>query len=52
MRVSVSLLTKKLILVRSVCPEGKHVIHVYSSGGEPYEPWEKLEPGSEKVSRR
>jgi phytoene dehydrogenase-like protein len=22
------------------------VIHVYSSGGEPYEPWEKLTPGS------
>jgi phytoene dehydrogenase-like protein len=24
------------------------VIHVYSSGGEPYEPWEKLAPGSEE----
>jgi phytoene dehydrogenase-like protein len=35
------------LLDRSVCPEGKHVIHVYSSGGEPYEPWEQLEPGSE-----
>ena len=23
------------LLDRSVCPEGKHVIHVYSSGGEP-----------------
>merc|ERR1719217_300146 len=30
----------------SVCPPGKHCIHVYSSGGEPYEPWEKLERGS------
>jgi len=30
----------------SVCPEGKHVIHVYSSGGEPYEPWDGLEDGS------
>mmetsp|Transcript_67568 Transcript_67568/g.107052 ORF Transcript_67568/g.107052 Transcript_67568/m.107052 type:complete len:364 (-) Transcript_67568:127-1218(-) len=30
----------------SVCPPGKHVIHVYSSGGEPYEPWEKLKTGS------
>jgi phytoene dehydrogenase-like protein len=30
----------------SVCPPGKHVIHVYSSGGEPYEPWEKLTPGT------
>ena len=29
-----------------MCPPGKHVIHVYSSGGEPYEPWEKLEAGS------
>lgn len=34
------------LLDDSVCPEGKHVIHVYSSGGEPYEPWEKLEQGS------
>jgi len=34
------------LLDKSVCPEGKHVIHVYSSGGEPYEPWEKLTPGS------
>lgn len=30
----------------SVCPPGKHVIHVYSSGGEPYEPWEGLADGS------
>ena len=36
------------ILDKSLCPEGKHVIHVYSSGGEPYEPWEKLKPGSEE----
>ena len=34
------------LLDPSVCPPGKHVIHVYSSGGEPYEPWEKLTPGS------
>ncbi len=34
------------ILDKSLCPEGKHVIHVYSSGGEPYEPWEKLKPGT------
>ena len=33
------------LLDLSVCPEA-HVIHVYSSGGEPYEPWEKLTPGS------
>merc|ERR1712060_220151 len=32
------------LLDDSLCPEGKHVIHVYSSGGEPYEPWEKLTP--------
>lgn len=36
------------LLDKSVCPEGKHVIHVYSSGGEPYEPWEKLEAGSDE----
>jgi len=36
------------LLDKSLCPEGKHVIHVYSSGGEPYEPWEKLEPGSKE----
>lgn len=36
------------LLDKSVCPEGKHVIHVYSSGGEPYEPWEKLTPGSDE----
>jgi len=36
------------ILDKSLCPDGKHVIHVYSSGGEPYEPWEKLTPGSEE----
>jgi len=35
----------------SVCPPGKHCIHVYSSGGEPYEPWEKLEPGSDEYER-
>lgn len=34
------------LLDSTLCPEGKHVIHVYSSGGEPYEPWEKLTPGS------
>jgi len=34
------------LLDKTVCPEGKHVIHVYSSGGEPYEPWEKLKPGT------
>mmetsp|Transcript_1532 Transcript_1532/g.2049 ORF Transcript_1532/g.2049 Transcript_1532/m.2049 type:complete len:667 (-) Transcript_1532:89-2089(-) len=36
------------LLDKSLCPEGKHVIHVYSSGGEPYEPWEKLTPGSKE----
>ncbi|KAL7531853.1 hypothetical protein ACHAXR_006044 [Thalassiosira sp. AJA248-18] len=36
------------ILDKTLCPPGKHVIHVYSSGGEPYEPWEKLTPGSEE----
>jgi len=35
----------------SVCPEGKHVIHVYSSGGEPYEPWEGLEDGSPEYEK-
>ena len=30
------------LLDPSVCPPGKHCIHVYSSGGEPYEPWEKF----------
>jgi phytoene dehydrogenase-like protein len=34
------------LLDPSVCPPGKHVIHVYSSGGEPYEAWEGLTPGS------
>jgi len=34
------------LLDPSVCPPGKHVIHVYSSGGEPYEPWQELTPGS------
>mmetsp|Transcript_6718 Transcript_6718/g.16011 ORF Transcript_6718/g.16011 Transcript_6718/m.16011 type:complete len:676 (+) Transcript_6718:33-2060(+) len=34
------------LLDPSVCPEGKHVIHVYSSGGEPYEAWESMTPGS------
>jgi len=32
----------------SVCPEGTHVIHVYSSGGEPYEPWEALDKDDAK----
>jgi phytoene dehydrogenase-like protein len=36
------------LLDKSLCPEGKHVIHVYSSGGEPYEPWEKLTPGTDE----
>ena len=36
------------LLDDSVCPPGKHVIHVYSSGGEPYEQWEGLTPGSEE----
>ncbi len=39
------------ILDKSLCPEGKHVIHVYSSGGEPYEPWEKLKPGSDEYEK-
>ena len=34
------------ILDDTLCPKGKHVIHVYSSGGEPYEPWESLTPGT------
>jgi len=34
------------LLDPDVCPPGKHVIHVYSSGGEPYEAWENLVPGS------
>jgi len=34
------------LLDDSVCPPGKHVIHVYSSGGEPYETWETLTPGT------
>mgnify|MGYP003684667417 CR=1 FL=1 len=29
-----------------MCPPGKHTIHVYSSGGEPYETWENLTPGT------
>jgi phytoene dehydrogenase-like protein len=36
------------LLDDTLCPKGKHVIHVYSSGGEPYEPWEKLTPGSDE----
>lgn len=36
------------LLDKTLCPEGKHVIHVYSSGGEPYEPWEKLTPGTDE----
>jgi len=39
------------LLDSSVCPPGKHVIHVYSSGGEPYEPWEKLSPGSDEYEK-
>jgi len=39
------------LLDKSVCPEGKHVIHVYSSGGEPYEPWEKLKQGSPEYEK-
>jgi phytoene dehydrogenase-like protein len=39
------------LLDPSVCPPGKHVIHVYSSGGEPYEPWEKLTPGSPEYEK-
>jgi phytoene dehydrogenase-like protein len=34
------------LLDKTVRPECKHVIHVYSSGGEPYEPGEKPTPGS------
>jgi phytoene dehydrogenase-like protein len=36
------------LLDDTLCPKGKHVIHVYSSGGEPYEPWEKLKPGTDE----
>merc|ERR1719352_1570710 len=39
------------LLDPSVCPPGKHVIPVYSSGGEPYEPWEKLIPNSDEYER-
>merc|ERR1719217_1264056 len=39
------------LLDPSVCPEGKHVIHVYSSGGEPYEPWEQFETGSPEYEK-
>ena len=30
----------------SLAPEGKHVVHVYTAGNEPYELWEGLERGS------
>ncbi|UPR04471.1 FAD/NAD(P)-binding domain-containing protein [Chloropicon primus] len=32
----------------SLAPEGKHVVHAYTPGNEPYEPWEGLERGSEE----
>ena len=38
------------LLDDTLCPPGKHVIHVYSSGGEPYEPWESLTPESSEYN--
>jgi len=40
------ILSHSHLSVHSVCPPGKHTIHVYSSGGEPYEKWENLTPGT------
>jgi len=35
------------VLDSSLAPAGKHVIHVYTPGNEPYEPWEGLDRKSE-----
>jgi phytoene dehydrogenase-like protein len=35
------------VLDSSLAPPGKHSLHVYSPGNEPYEPWAKLDRNSE-----
>jgi phytoene dehydrogenase-like protein len=35
------------VLDPSLAPPGKHTLHVYSPGNEPYEPWAKLDRNSE-----
>ncbi|MEL7333956.1 MAG: NAD(P)/FAD-dependent oxidoreductase [Cyanobacteria bacterium J06560_2] len=34
------------VLDPTLAPPGKHTIHVYTPGNEPYELWESVEPGS------
>ena len=34
------------VLDPTLAPEGKHVIHAYTPGNEPYGPWEGLQRGS------
>lgn len=34
------------VLDPSLAPEGKHLVHIYTAGNEPYKLWEGLKRGS------
>ncbi|MFK8183073.1 MAG: phytoene desaturase family protein [Phormidesmis sp.] len=39
------------VLDPSLAPEGKHVIHVYTPGNEPYDPWDGLDRKSDEYKQ-
>lgn len=34
------------VLDPSLAPEGKHLVHIYTAGNEPYKLWEGMKRGS------
>ena len=40
------------VLDPSLAPEGKHTIHVYTPGNEPYELWEPLKAGTPEYKKQ
>lgn len=40
------------VLDKSLAPEGKHLVHIYTAGNEPYKLWEGMKRGSPEYEVR
>lgn len=40
------------VLDPSLAPEGKHLVHIYTAGNEPYKLWEGMKRGSPEYEVR
>lgn len=40
------------VLDKSLAPEGKHLVHIYTAGNEPYKLWEGMKRGSQEYKVR